>query len=470
MQGSRYEINSENFEIFIQAVKSNDFETVKRMVEGGLALQIKFASDNSNPLHIASFAGHYKIADFLIEKNPDFLQGTMTNGLTPFHLASQQGHLNIAKLLLRKKPDLISMQSENGITALHLASLKGHLDVVKFLLEKEPDLISMQTRNGLTALQLASNKGHLDVVNFLMSSTNKFDSEEGQEEIKMESTPFGLGFYSKAKPKFNSEEKIERQFYDFGLSFCSEIETKLDSQAEIERKFSALRLDSSVEVKTESLRDSSSKKSVNDYWELCKRHRWEELKAMIKSDVNILFNHKNSEASMAMGGSSSEKTLFHRMVETGSLKALKILQEFSLPSHFRLTCNIEYKINEGDQKGELRGITALYLAIDKQRTEMVEFLVERSNLNTIVTKHQNDESELKEFSILEIALKKAESDKGLKILKIVTGENKTNKKVPLFRYEIGDERRKIELEKITKKFKPFRCGYRGFKKKLRTRI
>ena len=58
---------------------------------------------------------------------------------------------------------------------------------------------------------------------------------------------------------------------------------------------------------------------------------------------------------------------------------------------------------------------------------------------------------MKEFSILEIALKKAESDKGLKILKIVTGENKTNKKVPLFRYEIGDERRKIELEKITKK-------------------
>ena len=90
---------------------------------------------------------------------------------------------------------------------------------------------------------------------------------------------------------------------------------------------------------------------------------------MIKSDVNILFNHKNSEASMAMGGSSSEKTLFHRMVETGSLKALKILQEFSLPSHFRLTCNIEYKINEGDQKGELRGITALYLAVDKQKTE-----------------------------------------------------------------------------------------------------
>ena len=73
------------------------------------------------------------------------------------------------------------------------------------------------------------------------------------------------------------------------------------------------------------------------------------------------------------------------MVETGSLKALKILQEFSLPSHFRLTCNIEYKINEGDQKGELRGITALYLAVDKQKTEMVEFLVERSNLNAIVT-------------------------------------------------------------------------------------
>ena len=172
---------------------------------------------------------------------------------------------------------------------------------------------------------------------------------------------------------------------------------------------------------------------------------------MIKSDVNILFNHKNSEASMAMGGSSSEKTLFHRMVESGSLKALEILKEFSLPSHFRLTCNIEYKINEGDQKGELRGITALYLAVDKQKTEMVEFLVERSNLNAIVTKHQNDESELKEFSILEIALKKAESDKGLKILKILTGENKTNKKAPLFRYEIGDERRKIELEKITKK-------------------
>ena len=367
MQGSRYEINSENFEIFLRAVKSNDFETVKRMVEGGLALQIKFESDRSNPLHIASFAGHYKIADFLIEKNPDFLQGAMSNGVTSLHLASQQGHLNIAKLLL----------------------------------EKKPDLISMQTRNGLTALQLASNKGHLDVVNFLISSTNKFDSEEGK--------------------------------------------------AEIERQFSALRLDSSPEKEIESSKDSSSKKSVNDYWELCKRHRWVELKAMIKSDVNILFNHKNSEASMAMGGSSSEKTLFHRMVETGSLEALKILQEFSLPPHFRLTCNIEYKINEGDQKGELRGVTALYLAVDKQRTEMVEFLVERSNLNAIVTKHQNDESELKEFSILEIALKKAESDKGLKILKIVTGENKTNKKVPLFRYEIGDKRRKIELEKITKK-------------------
>ncbi len=504
---SRNSLSPEDGYKFFLAVNKNDFLTFTKFIEAGIdknlqaedgATALILASERGNleivkfllkksdvkldqkrfdgatALILASQNGHAKVVEALLAKDPNLASEQTKEGLTSLHLASQQGHLEVVKILVEKDPNLTSKKTQKGDTPLHLASQRGHSEIIKIILEKNPDVIKIQKKDGTTPLHLASQRGHLEVVKILLEKNpdlinqkiandltaldlalRRNQSKVDLTDLERRNIPKIIKFLEKEERKSSTQARVGHSASD--ATNEKVLEKKFSA---LRKKFSALRIDrqdspNSLKSETGDGQNSSKSENCRDYWQLCKDDQWKELEALIRGDGDILFNHKHSEASMAMGG-STEKTLFHRMVESGAPEALAILKNFSQPLQFNLKCNIGYKIGDGQSEGdEIRGITPLYLAVDKQKKEMVQYLIERSNVDEIVTKNAKDKDGSVNFSILEMALKRSGSAEGFEILKIMTGDNVDREKARFFKYNEGDERRGVEMEKMARNFQKY---------------
>uniref|UniRef100_A0AAZ1Y5T8 Uncharacterized protein n=1 Tax=Oreochromis aureus TaxID=47969 RepID=A0AAZ1Y5T8_OREAU len=140
------------------------------------------------PLHMASRAGHYEVAEFLLQnghKRPVNKYDTripadeadralhpranfppVQDDQTPLHCAARMGHKELVKLLLEQKANPNSTTTA-GHTPLHIAAREGHVQT-----------------NGLTPLHVAVHHNNLDVVNLLVSKGGSPHSAARVNQIK----------------------------------------------------------------------------------------------------------------------------------------------------------------------------------------------------------------------------------------------------------------------------------------------
>jgi len=106
---------------FLQAVKSGDLDTVRRLVE---TYRFDPGSDNCYAFRLAADKAHLAIVKFLLPYSDPKAYNSEA-----FRWAADKGHLEIVKFLLP-----YSDPKAYGSDAFRLAALNGHLEVVKFLL------------------------------------------------------------------------------------------------------------------------------------------------------------------------------------------------------------------------------------------------------------------------------------------------------------------------------------------------
>jgi ankyrin repeat protein len=404
---------------------------------------------DSDKLHLAVKQGSYEILRILLEKDELNPNSLLDDDTTPLHLASQTGDEKMVQLLLRNKADP-KLKTKHGSTALILAAQFGHFKVVDVLLKNDPELIRQEVVDGFNPLIIASQQGHLQVVKILLDrgANPKLTTAHGSTALHLASQKGHLHVIKALVEKDPTlvDQRTMNGFTCINLAEnhgCSEV-------VEFFNKFKrGLDVRSSQGEKTRK----PSEEKISDAWRLLKENKFEDLKLLIKDDRSILFDHKYSKATMAAGGGSSEKTLFHLLVENGSDEAIKILRENSEHAHFKLTCTIQHQNLEKKIVGEVEGITPLYLAVQKGRKAMVEFLITESDVDCVVSKKSLEHFNPK-YSLLEGAVKEANLKGGdsFEILKIITGDNPNGKKANFYSFRLTEDEKQNQKERIARKF------------------
>lgn len=127
-------------------------------------------------LHIAAYAGHGNIADYLIEQGADVDHRNL-GALKPIHIAINQGQIQVVKLFLERGMSVDDVDV-NGVTLLHYATHIGHLAIVELLIEKGANVDSVNLTL-LTPVHLAAMRGNEDVVGALLAGGAIYNNEDG---------------------------------------------------------------------------------------------------------------------------------------------------------------------------------------------------------------------------------------------------------------------------------------------------
>ncbi len=104
----------------IRAAKSGDLAKVKGLVATDAALVHAHDSDESTPLHCATWKGHVETVAFLLSAGSNVNAHNHNEhwGTTPLHAAAHANQAAIAKLLIEHGAD-INAKDMNGKTPMH---------------------------------------------------------------------------------------------------------------------------------------------------------------------------------------------------------------------------------------------------------------------------------------------------------------------------------------------------------------
>lgn len=113
------------------AIRTNNIEIIKFMVENGADLQVK-TSLGETYLHFAAHLNRIELIEYFIDKGIDV--NVIKNGnLTPLHIAAVDGHKELVKLLIDNGADLNIISTDGG-TALHFAKASANKEIAEILI------------------------------------------------------------------------------------------------------------------------------------------------------------------------------------------------------------------------------------------------------------------------------------------------------------------------------------------------
>uniref|UniRef100_A0A3Q1CGH0 Poly [ADP-ribose] polymerase n=1 Tax=Amphiprion ocellaris TaxID=80972 RepID=A0A3Q1CGH0_AMPOC len=143
--------NSEVDRQLLEASKSGDLETVKKLC----SLQNVNCRDvegrQSTPLHFAAGYNRLAVVQFLLQHGAD-VHAKDKGGLVPLHNACSYGHHEVAELLVLHGA-VVNVADLWKFTPLHEAAAKGKYDICKLLLQHGADP-TRKNRDGNTPLDL----------------------------------------------------------------------------------------------------------------------------------------------------------------------------------------------------------------------------------------------------------------------------------------------------------------------------
>ncbi|KAK1329279.1 hypothetical protein QTO34_011460 [Cnephaeus nilssonii] len=165
----------DNNHLLIKAVKEDDMEQVKQLLEGGADVNFQEDEGGWSPLHNAVQMNNEEMVDLLLRygANPCLRK---RNGTTPFILAGIEGNVRLLKLFLSKGAD-INERDLHGFTAFMEAAVYGKVEALRFLYEKGAEVnLGRKTmedqerlkKGGATALMDAAKNGRVDVLRILL--------------------------------------------------------------------------------------------------------------------------------------------------------------------------------------------------------------------------------------------------------------------------------------------------------------
>src|SRR6266403_5668985 len=144
-----------------------------------------------SPLVAALSGEHFKIAQSLYERGANVdVQGPYNR--TPLDGASLSGHLEIVEWLLSRGANPNVREDQNGWAPLHSAARFGHVEVSRLLLQYKVDN-NPQDSHGQTPLHLASRAGYVDVALLLLEHGADVNTRDNSRKTSLHSTSNGRG-------------------------------------------------------------------------------------------------------------------------------------------------------------------------------------------------------------------------------------------------------------------------------------
>jgi ankyrin repeat protein len=164
---------SRSFTILHSCVRDGAIWAVEMLLASSKADLNPRATDNTTPIHVASYLGYLGILRLLFAAGADKLAKGYY-GQSALHYAVSTRKEEIVKFLLEQGIP-VDVRDDAGRTALHQA-IYGQLNVVKLLLEggADPDA---KENSGYTPLHYASARGFVDVMKVLVDGGSNVNAK-----------------------------------------------------------------------------------------------------------------------------------------------------------------------------------------------------------------------------------------------------------------------------------------------------
>ncbi|TLD17067.1 uncharacterized protein PgNI_00723 [Pyricularia grisea] len=133
-----------------------------------------FLPQNATNLILASFFGHKRVVQILLDTGEVDVNTKDKYGQTPLSWAARQGHEAVVRILLDTNKVDVDSKDRFGQTPLSFAAGRGYETVVRMLLDTGKIDINSKNKYGRTPLSFAAEKGHETVVRMLLN-TDKID-------------------------------------------------------------------------------------------------------------------------------------------------------------------------------------------------------------------------------------------------------------------------------------------------------
>ena len=155
-----------------EAAATGKINNILRMLARDPQLVNAYAEDGFQALGLASYFGHFDVADYLIKAGAP-INSRSRNDLqaAPIQSAAAAGHARIVGLLLKYKADP-NVREQGGYTPLHAAAQNGDREMIRTLLYGGADL-TLQSNDGKLPLDLALAAGHSEAAKLLQEGITK---------------------------------------------------------------------------------------------------------------------------------------------------------------------------------------------------------------------------------------------------------------------------------------------------------
>jgi ankyrin repeat protein len=155
-----------------EAAATGKINNILRMLARDPQLVNAYAEDGFQALGLASYFGHFDVADYLIKAGAP-INSPSRNDLqaAPIQSAAAAGHARIVGLLLKYKADP-NVREQGGYTPLHAAAQNGDREMIRTLLYGGADL-TLQSNDGKLPLDLALAAGHSEAAKLLQEGITK---------------------------------------------------------------------------------------------------------------------------------------------------------------------------------------------------------------------------------------------------------------------------------------------------------
>jgi len=155
-----------------EAAATGKINNILRLLARDPQLVNAYAEDGFQALGLASYFGHFDVAEYLIKAGAP-INSPSRNDLkaAPIQSAASARQAKIVGLLLKHKADP-NIREQGGYTPLHAAAQNGDQEVIRTLLYGGADL-TIQSDDGKMPLDLALAAGHTEAAKLLQEGITK---------------------------------------------------------------------------------------------------------------------------------------------------------------------------------------------------------------------------------------------------------------------------------------------------------
>lgn len=158
----------DNHTVLHVAVKSQNIEIVKLILDHCPELANEYDKYHQSPLHHAVYHKNEEIVKILIPyMTKECLLSTSSKSYTLLHLASQSGCMGHVKLILEHCPELESIQDMYGQTPLFWAAAKGFLEICQCFGTQTFTII---TANNSNIINCPAKNGHSHIIKYFLNN------------------------------------------------------------------------------------------------------------------------------------------------------------------------------------------------------------------------------------------------------------------------------------------------------------